>query len=116
MAEARSYQMEKYYARKAMGRCPRCGKKLPADEEHIMCADCRAGVRQLAAYNAAKMTDEQRAELNAKAREKQKKIRERLRAEGRCADCGAPSPDRYFCAACTAKRKAQKAARDAAKK
>lgn len=112
MTKVRNYQKDTYYARKAMGCCPKCGKKLPEDYDHITCEVCRAKMRKITAYKAARLTDGQRADINAKARERQKTRRAQMRAEDRCAVCGAPSPDRYLCESCREKRKVQKDIRD----
>ena len=102
-------QMELYYARKAVGRCPNCGKE--ATDNHILCEKCRTRMRANYYQYVGKMTPEQRAELNAKSSERQKNKREQMRAQGRCAICGAPSPDMHTCESCRAKRRAQEAAR-----
>ena len=96
-------QLDLYHARKAAGRCPRCGGKR--DDNHKLCAACREYQRKRAAANEEKLTSEGRVLRNKKRRGYQKAMRDRRRAEGLCVRCGKPSEGKCFCRECAAKRK-----------
>lgn len=104
MPETISPQLALYRARKAAGRCVRCGGKR--DDVYSLCSKCREYQRQRDTYNAARMTPEQKAARNAKHRINQKALRDRRRAAGLCTKCGAPSDGKYICAACAARANA----------
>lgn len=107
MPEYIPYMTRLYRSRKALGCCPNCGGKrdLPG---RIICSKCLAGRREIYVRKAACLTDEEKAARSKKACEAQKIRRKQLREEGRCAACGAPSPDHYYCDACRTKQSRSK--------
>lgn len=72
-----------YQRRKEQGICPRC--KQPVDNGHTYCKDCR---EQLSSYESRNM-DKQLERLGERYR--------RLRAEGKCVICQAPSGGMCMC-------------------
>lgn len=106
MQETISSQLALYRARKAAGRCTRCGGKR--DDGYILCSKCREYQRQRDTYNAARRTPEQKAARNAQHRINQKAFRDRRRAAGLCTKCGAPSDGKSLCSACAAKANARR--------
>lgn len=115
MEKKMSPQLERYYTRKATHRCVNCGAKLPEGYTHVTCEKCITYVRKYQAYKAARMTEDEKAERREAWRVKQKNMRQQRRDKGLCAACASPSGDRYYCASCAAKWKAQQMARNAKK-
>lgn len=98
------YRTKLYQSRKALGRCPTCGK--PRDvPNRVNCSKCLAYGREFYARKASNMTIEEKVARSQKSSATQKIRRDKLRSEGRCATCGAPSPDRYYCEKCNARIK-----------
>lgn len=108
MHDSVSYITQLYRARKALGRCPRCGN--PQDvPNRVNCSKCLSYARKNYAHRAANMTIEEKVARSEKVSAAQKK----RRSEGRCAICGEPSPDYYYCKACRMKYSKSKARKEA---
>ena len=75
--------MKTYQRRKEQGICPRC--KQPADNGHTYCKECR---EQFRSYQSRNM-DKQLERLGERYR--------RLRTEGKCVICQAPSGGMCMC-------------------
>jgi ribosomal protein L37E len=84
LADRREKERAQYEARKVAFQCTRCG----VDVRHLadqLCPECRAYA-------------------NTQTRESTRKLSATRRKKKQCARCGRPSPDRYECIPCLARR------------
>ena len=84
---------------KANGYCVRCGREK-AEKGRVTCMTCNANVRD---RNRIYMREYRRTHLD-ECRARESAYREKLKSEGRCVHCGAPSDGKRLCRRCLNKQ------------
>lgn len=101
----RDYAARKRIEAKLNGVCPLCGK--PVDGEYINCPECRKKISE----QARRRREEGKENTSAKIK-RNKQRRYKLKAEGRCTECGKIDSytmnGRSMCYECTEKRNARR--------
>lgn len=85
-------QKQTYEWYKAHGICVKC-KKHEAARGHVLCPDCMDRLRKNYYARVSKETEKEHRERNAKAKEYERSLRAKRKAEHRCLNCGKPAKD-----------------------